>query len=204
MTSTRPRRRGRPLDPGVGQAVLTATLQLLTEHGYEGVRVADVAEQAGAGLGALYRRWPTKRALVLAALRSLAVDESPAPTGDPRSDVLAALDEIATVISSPAANMMLNMLVSADRELADALREAKLEPQLARLRQRLRAAVGDVTDLDTRAQLGPALISFRTLVLGHKVTHREVRDEILPQVLRDPQSAPLADAPIPSPTPDGA
>jgi AcrR family transcriptional regulator len=180
-------RRGRPLDPAVGEAVLAATRELLSERGYDGLRVDDVAERAHAGLGALYRRWPTKRALVLAALSSLAEHGEPSPrSGDPRDDLLAILEEIATAIASPDARAIASLLLGSDPELAAALREAKLIPQLTRLRERLRAAIGDVADLDLRVELGPALIAFRALILGHRLTRRQLRDEILPQILRSP------------------
>ncbi len=121
---------------------------------------------------------------MLAALASLAADAPPAPTGDPAEDVLTLLEEIAISIAGPQAGVMSSLLVGPDRELAEALRAAKLAPQLERLRERLRAAVGDVADLETRAELGPALISFRALVLGRQVTRLELREEILPQLLR--------------------
>lgn len=98
--------------------------------------------------------------------------------------MLTLLDEIAISIAGPQAGVMSSLLVGPDRELAEALRAAKLAPQLERLRERLRAAVGDVADLETRAELGPALISFRALVLGRQVTRLELREEILPQLLR--------------------
>jgi len=142
-----------------------------------------LAERARSGLGALYRRWPNKRALVLAALGSLTTHALPASTGDSAEDVLALVEEIATAVASPQARLMMTLLVGSDKELAEALRAAKL-PQLEHLRERLRAALGDVDDLNARTELGPALISFRGLVLGRKVTLLELREDILPQLLR--------------------
>ena len=79
---------------------------------------------------------------------------------------------------------MMTLLVGPDKELAEALRAANLAPQLEHLRERLGAALGDVDDLNARTELGPALISFRGLVLGRKVTLLELREDILPQLLR--------------------
>ena len=143
-----------------------------------------LAERARSGLGALYRRWPNKRALVLAALGSLTTHALPASTGDSAEDVLALVEEIATAVASPQARLMMTLLVGPDKELAEALRAANLAPQLEHLRERLRAALGDVDDLNARTELGPALISFRGLVLGRKVTLLELREDILPQLLR--------------------
>jgi len=172
------------LDPAVDRAVLSATLELLGEHGYEGLRVADVAARAGAGLGSLYRRWPTKRALVLAAFRSLTPEAAADPGANPRSELLGALTEISSALVGPEARVLMSLLAGPDRELADALRTVKLEPQLARLRTALQAMLGDVPDLESRVLLGPALITFHTLVLGHTISDHELRQEILPHILR--------------------
>jgi len=64
-----------------------------------------------------------------------------------------------------------------------AAEHARQEGQKGRLRERLRRVVGDVPDLDARAELGPALILFRTLVLGRVPNRAELRDEILPLML---------------------
>lgn len=58
-------RPGRPLSAETDQAVRDATLALLAEVGYAGLRVQDVAVRAGVGKAALYRRWPSKAALAL-------------------------------------------------------------------------------------------------------------------------------------------
>ena len=58
-----------------------------------------------------------------------------------------------------------------------------IAPLLAAQRERLRRVVGDVPDLEARAELGPALIRFRTVALGRVPTRAELRDEILPLML---------------------
>lgn len=162
----------------------------LGEHGYADLRIADVAARVGVGLGALYRRWPTKRDLVLDALRFPAAATEPPLTDNPRADLLAALEGIADAIAGPATMGLLGVLTPPDTDLAAALREAKLEPARASLQERLRRLVGDTHDLEARADLGPALILFRVLVLGDPVTSDEVRDEILPLMLAGAPSKP--------------
>jgi AcrR family transcriptional regulator len=51
--------------------VLTAALQELAEHGIAGMTIESVALRAGVSKVTVYRRWPDKIALVLAALESL-------------------------------------------------------------------------------------------------------------------------------------
>ena len=65
------------------------TLQLLQEHGYDRLTVDAVAAKARASKATVYRRWPSKAELVLAAfiegIRQVAV---PPETGTLRNDLL--------------------------------------------------------------------------------------------------------------------
>jgi AcrR family transcriptional regulator len=60
---------GRPRTPGVDEAVLRATARRLVEDGYAGMSLAKVAADAGTTKPTVYLRWPTKQALVVAAIR---------------------------------------------------------------------------------------------------------------------------------------
>jgi AcrR family transcriptional regulator len=61
-------RAGRPRNPQIDAAVLKATLAALDEVGYGGLVLEDVARRAGTTKPAIYRRWPGRQRLVLAAL----------------------------------------------------------------------------------------------------------------------------------------
>jgi AcrR family transcriptional regulator len=61
---------GRLLDASRDAAILAAALEGLAERGYDRLSMDDIAHRAHAGKGALYRRWPSKAALVLAAVVS--------------------------------------------------------------------------------------------------------------------------------------
>ena len=63
-----PRRGGRPLDPSRDRAILEAALEGLAEVGYDRLSMDEIAARAHAGKGALYRRWPSKAALVVDAI----------------------------------------------------------------------------------------------------------------------------------------
>src|ERR1700746_2144351 len=55
---------GRPRDPRIDAAILTATADLLVHIGYSNLTLAAVAERAGTTKTALYRRWSSKAELV--------------------------------------------------------------------------------------------------------------------------------------------
>jgi AcrR family transcriptional regulator len=83
------RRPGRPRSEAAEQAIIEATLDVFAEQGFEGVCVELVAARAGVGKATIYRRWPNKEELLLAALGSL---KSPYPEpegGSVRDDLLA-------------------------------------------------------------------------------------------------------------------
>lgn len=62
------RRAGRPRDPAIDAAVLDAAFAVLRESGYAHFTFEEVARRAGTTKPAIYRRWPTRQRLVLAAL----------------------------------------------------------------------------------------------------------------------------------------
>ncbi len=62
---------GRPRDERADQAIMTATLDLLSEVGPTGLSVEEVATRAGVGKTTIYRRFATKDDLMVAALATL-------------------------------------------------------------------------------------------------------------------------------------
>ena len=71
MTQTswaQPPERGRPRRSGADEAILKASRDLMFEHGYAGFSMEEVATRAGVGRQSVYRRWPSKAALVVASM----------------------------------------------------------------------------------------------------------------------------------------
>jgi AcrR family transcriptional regulator len=62
---------GRPRSEEAHQAILQATLRLLSEVGYSALTVEGVASRAGVGKATIYRRWPSKLPLVIEAFGQL-------------------------------------------------------------------------------------------------------------------------------------
>jgi AcrR family transcriptional regulator len=116
------RRPGRPRDPGYDKAILDATLEILIEKGYAGMTIDGVAAKTGVGRPTIYRRWPSKPALVIAALAQ-SPGLSPTPdTGALRDDLLAFQRDQVRMMDLPASRRITAGLVAdlvADPELAE-------------------------------------------------------------------------------------
>ena len=116
------RGRGRPRREGADDEILAVTLAMLRESGYGALTVDTIAELSGVAKTTLYRRWPSKSALVAAAIAPLA-NESDA------KDVDGILRETAA---------LLRLFEGADAEAIDVI-AAILRPR----HERLRALAGD-------------------------------------------------------------
>src|ERR1700740_598608 len=69
--------------------LLAVTLRLLQEHGYDGLTVDAVASAARASKATVYRRWPSKAELVLAAfIEGIRQVAGPPNPGTLRGDLL--------------------------------------------------------------------------------------------------------------------
>jgi AcrR family transcriptional regulator len=102
------RRRGAALE----EAILRAAVDELTESGYAGLTMDKVAARAGTNKNAIYRRWPNRLALGIAAYRQLARTVPPPDTGSLRGDVLEWLRQANRHWSSPL-GAVLGELISA-------------------------------------------------------------------------------------------
>ncbi|MBC3843363.1 TetR/AcrR family transcriptional regulator [Streptacidiphilus sp. 4-A2] len=98
---TRQRRRGEELEA----ALLGAAWQELVEAGFARLTMESVAARAKTGVAVLYRRWPNKDDLVVAAIRhhgTMHPVESP-DTGSLRGDMIALLNNASSARTSFAA-----------------------------------------------------------------------------------------------------
>lgn len=80
---------GRPRDSRIDHAVLRAVRQLLTDVGYDGFTIDDVAAHAAVSRAAIYRRFHSKAELVFAASVHDLDATPPADTGTLKGDLLA-------------------------------------------------------------------------------------------------------------------
>lgn len=135
--------RGRPRDDDRTEAILDAAADLMHEVGWEGFRVQDVATRAGAGLATIYRRWPTKEALVAAAMRHDAPDWMES-SGDPRTDLRVVLTEMSTKMCGKGGSMIGVLAAARDHdELGSAMDEVMRSAVRTTIRGLIGGTIGD-------------------------------------------------------------
>lgn len=111
---------GRPRDPRIDSAILSATAELLVQIGYSNLSLAAVAERAGTTKSALYRRWSSKAELVHEAAFPAAPTALQAAAGDIAADIRMMIAATRDVFTTPVVRAALPGLVAdmtADAEL---------------------------------------------------------------------------------------
>lgn len=141
--------------PSVTEAITSAAMADLVTHGFARLSMDRVARGAGVGKSALYRRWPSKLAMVIDLLAQLSVPTGPTPdTGALRTDLRAVLQGTADWLTEPRVRAVLPGLI-AESMNNSALAEATwhqvtqprlewLRPVLIRAHQRGELSPGDV------------------------------------------------------------
>jgi AcrR family transcriptional regulator len=121
MTGTTQRPGGR--SARVRREVLAATLDLLLEEGLDATTIPAIAERSGVHHTSIYRRWKDRAALIREAALSAVDTAAPVPdTGNLRSDLIAGLDDVRQLLSSPLGTVLLDVARSRDDDL-DELRQ---------------------------------------------------------------------------------
>jgi AcrR family transcriptional regulator len=170
---------GRPQEVGVTAALLDAALSELAERGYGAMTMDGVAKRAGAGKGAIYRRWPSKIAMTVAAVRALALPSEPAPdTGSLRGDVLALLGDVHRWIGEERMRRLYpDLLAEAQRNpvLGEALTAHIGRPRRRRAQTALDRAAGrgeldPAADRELMVDAMGALVFWRLIALSRPVT----------------------------------
>ncbi len=168
-TTTRPRVEGDRVTE-----IHEAVLELLVAFGYDKLTFDQVAAQARAGKATLYRRWPTKAALVVDAVQaSLCPDVVERPdTGSLRGDLVSGACQQGGLTSGlPGLLGAVMPALHRDAELMGEFRRRFLEPMAAGTREvfaraQRRGEIGPGADLGRLAGILPALCLHRAVVEG--------------------------------------
>lgn len=175
--------------------MLAVTLRLLQQHGYHKLTVDAVAATARASKATVYRRWPSKAALVLAAfiegIRQVAV---PPDTGTLRGDLLR-LGELVCQQASQQSGTVRAVLVEVSRNsaLSDAMQHEFIDQRKALMLQVLQQAVdrGEIEEAaisDDLWDVLPGYLVFRCIIPGRPPTQHTVQalvdNVIIPSLTR--------------------
>ena len=168
---------GRPRDPDMDQAILRATIELLSEVGYVRVSVAEVARRAGVSKPAIYRRWSQKSQLVVEAMVTQIRPGKDNDSGSAAGDLVALTDELIDVLTRTPLGRVLPGLVAemaADPVLAASYRDLIIKPNLRHWRAAVERGIasGELsvdTDVDfvLNALVGP--LYFSLLITGEPI-----------------------------------
>jgi AcrR family transcriptional regulator len=163
--------------------LLAVTLHLLQEHGYDRLSLEAVATTARASKATLYRRWPTKAELVLAAFiegtRQVAIDPD---TGTLRDDLLALGESICAHVSTHASTIRAVLVeTSRSAELNATMQQQFLGERKALMKHVLARAV-DRGEIESSAitddlwDVLPGYLIYRSILTGQSPSSRTVRD----------------------------
>jgi len=137
---------GRPRSAAAEKAILDATIEVLTERGVGGLSVEAVAARAGVAKTTIYRRWPTREELILAAVSGLKGPENRPPGESVRADLLHLLRQIGREQASNAwSALMMRLMTEADEHpqlVAEAWRRS-VGPRRAFLQSILRRGIAE-------------------------------------------------------------
>jgi AcrR family transcriptional regulator len=162
-----PKRRGAP----VVERVLEVTLEELARHGYHRLSIPEVADRAGFNKTSVYRRWPTKEALVAAALEGALGHDAPLPdTGALTSDMQAFVQGAVAWADSPVGRGVMKTLLADGSEpevrslLDGLLRRRASGPVLLFRRARERGELHPDADVPMALSVIAGAISHRLFV----------------------------------------
>ncbi|HEX5113974.1 MAG TPA: TetR/AcrR family transcriptional regulator [Pseudonocardiaceae bacterium] len=191
-----PRRRGEVLYA----AIFEATLAELAEVGYWRLAMERIAARAHASKASLYKRWPNRAELVVAALRHQGGQPDPAPdTGNLREDVLTLMRRGARrldgLFGEAARGLMAETLTNPER--TKNVRANMFTGRNTLMREILEraAARGDIPAAAITPHLiefAPALVDYHFLIHGAPIPDdvlRNIVDDLLIPLLTKPAAS---------------
>jgi AcrR family transcriptional regulator len=180
----------RTKDARIDDAILAATIELLDEIGYQAVTIGAVASRAGVHRPAVYRRWASKRHLVVDAVASQ-MGVAPTPdTGDVRADLVAGIATVVRSLSGTTLGRVLPALVADlanDADLAAEFRDRAFDPRRESTGITLRSAIarGDIrSDIDFDFVLDAlAAPLYYRILFGHLPVSDRLAEQAVDTVL---------------------
>jgi len=178
----------RPRSTEADTAILDAAIGEYARRGLEGMSVDTVAARAGVSKATIYRRYPSKVELIVAAADQMCEEQSIRPdTGTVRGDLLAQLGNLCRVLADPVLGAAKRMLI------IDAIQNDNLARMHRELVEQRRALTLDVfrRGID-RGELRPDFdVEFAVDQLGgpifyrHLLMHEIVDDAYIERLVDD-------------------
>lgn len=175
--------------------LLAVTLRLLQQHGYDRLSVDEVAAESKASKATIYRRWPSKAELVLAAfIEGMRAQLVRPNTGSLREDLLQiGMNALADVRRNTPVMRGLLIEIERNADLTKAFRTKFIDQRKLLLDDVLTAAVerGEIEAAAINEELWdllPGYLVFRSLMPVRSPTANTVRtlvnDVIMPSLTR--------------------
>ena len=174
------------MQPDVTRALTRALFAEWASVGYGALSLEAVARRAGVGKAALYRRWPSKLAMVSDRLEQVGIELASAPdTGSLLGDVTAVLRSLRRLLRHPLVRRILPDLhaeLTRSPQLADAVRGRLQSGRRARSAKIFERAIerGELAhdlDIELANDAVGGLIYWRIVVLGQGVSDKQL-DEL--------------------------
>lgn len=162
------------LQQDVTDAIVHAVFVELAEVGYGRLSMEAVAKRAGVGKTAVYRRWPSKQAMVVALVSQVAVTAIAVPdTGNLRDDVKQYLENASQALEHPLARTIIpDLFAEAARnpvliaELSSEVRDPRRERAATVVRRGIaRGELAPDTDLELAMDLLAGPLYWRLTII---------------------------------------
>ncbi len=182
---------GRTREDRIDTAVRAAARELLDENGYADLSIGQVAARAGLHRPAIYRRWPSKRHLVVDVVADLLGLQPTPNTGDLRADLTVSMRNLLAALRDTSLSHVLPALVADlanDPELHAHFLATVFEPRRRTTAIALKSAIhrGELDpdiDLDFVLDAVAAPIYYRAL-FGHLPMTEPLADQAVDAILR--------------------
>lgn len=90
-----------PRPKATPEEILALTFELIAEHDVSGVSVDMIAARSGVSKATIYRRWPSREALIQATIDGMRRSASDPDTGSLRGDLAVLLNELVEFLNRP-------------------------------------------------------------------------------------------------------
>jgi AcrR family transcriptional regulator len=175
----------RPRNQAVEDEILRVTLRRLSEEGYSRMSIDSIAAECGTGKPTIYRRWPSKADLALAAVKALQLSEPPVDTGTTRGDLVGILRNFRKNLLRPNGMSLVGTVLAEEGhtpELLALFRERLVAPRRTALTAVLERAKRK-GELKRGVRIGPAVNMMVGAFYAHYLASPDVPEDYPEQVV---------------------